>query len=173
MRAQRQHQVAARVDDRQPEDGAVLAQQAIGDHRADRRQRVDRRDEQVKVRLRERGGRGGELRVVHVKLPRQVKREDRAHAVVAEALAPFVADDVRDAGRPAGRVVVGRAARLGTHAGIVERAAAEAQQNRGGSRVGLFCAKGDVRNDEELAGAPLVDCRGAAATGVRRRVECP
>ena len=111
MRAQRERQVAARVHDRQPEDRAVLPQQAIGDDRADHRQRVDRRDEQMEVRLG--GGRrsGAEQRVVHVQLARQVQREDRADAVVAEALAPLVSDDVRDAGRPASRVGVGRAAR--------------------------------------------------------------
>ena len=114
VRAQRQRQVAAGVHQRQPQDGAVLAQQAIGDDRADHRQRVHGRDEQVEVRLGERRRRGGERGMVDVELARQVQREDRAHAVEAEALAPLVADDVRDAGRPAGRLVVGGAAWRGS-----------------------------------------------------------
>ncbi len=110
VRAQREQEAAAGVDDRQPQDGAVLAQQAIGDDRADHRQRVDRGEEQVEVLLR--GGLGGAaeqavLRVQHG----QVRRQEGTDAVEREPLGALVADDVRDAGRPAGALLIGGAAR--------------------------------------------------------------
>jgi hypothetical protein len=106
---QRQRGVPQAVEQRQVEDGLVLAGQAVGDDGADHRQGVDAGDEQVHRRAAQLvgpglGGAGGRVQ------RHEVDEEDGLHPVEAEALAGLVADDVRDARRPAGgRVVGGRA----------------------------------------------------------------
>src|SRR6202011_991928 len=79
----------------EPEDGAVTADEAIGEPGADDRHRERRGDEVVVDAL------GA------VALPAQellhVRHEDRGHAVEAEPLARLVAEDVLDRGRETAR----------------------------------------------------------------------
>ena len=110
VRAQREQEAAAGVDDRQPQDRAVLAQQAIRDDRADHRQRVDRGEEQVEMLLRGGLGSASKQPVLGVQHG-QVRRQERTDPVKRETLGALVADDVRDAGRPAGALLIGGAAR--------------------------------------------------------------
>ena len=98
--------MAGREEQGQPEEGVVLAQQAVGEDRPDHRQGVDARHEGVGH------GRGrvigGLLRHARVQIEgRQVHVQDGLHPVEAEALAALMADDVRDAGGSSLVVVVG------------------------------------------------------------------
>jgi len=96
---QRQHQVAQAVHQRQRDDGAVLAQHAVGQQRAQQGREIHRRHEQVVPAL-------GLLLAHQVQGTAGIQQvlghehhQDGAHAIETEALGAFVGDDVGNAGR--------------------------------------------------------------------------
>ena len=82
------------VDERQPQDRAVLAEDPIGDPATEEREEVHADHEGVKDILGDPGTLG--FRCVQQQRGDQERRQDVAHPVEAEALARLVADDVRD-----------------------------------------------------------------------------
>src|SRR3546814_2207535 len=80
---------------RQPEHGVVLAEEAVGDPAAQQREEVRPYDEDLEDVLRRAlAHRLGQ--VCQQDAADQERHQDVAHAVEAEALAAFVADDVGD-----------------------------------------------------------------------------
>jgi len=93
--------MARAIDDAEPEDGRVLAEESVGQPAAQQREEIDADHEGVEDLL----GLGlaqvcrhGQQQAGH-----QEDRQDVAHPVEAEALAAFVADDVGDLWRHLGR----------------------------------------------------------------------
>jgi hypothetical protein len=103
----REHGVPRAVDERQAEDDAVLAEETVGEHRAEHRHEVHAGLEEVHVAGGEIVGALLHLASEHVQR-REVHEEDRAHPVEAEALAGLVAHDVRHARWPTRGLVIRR-----------------------------------------------------------------
>ena len=107
--------MAGTVDEAEPEDGVVLAEEAVSEPAAQQWEEIDADDEGVEHLL--------GLGLAHVlgngqqQAGHQEDRQDVAHAVEAEALASFVADDVGNLRRHLGRG--GRGGRCGRHEGLV------------------------------------------------------
>ncbi len=96
---QRQHQVAEAVHQRQRDDGAVLAQHAVGQQGTQQRREIHRRHEQVIPAL-------GLLIAHEIRRAAGIEQvlghehhQDGAHAVETEALGAFVGDDIGNTGR--------------------------------------------------------------------------
>jgi hypothetical protein len=97
----REREIAQAVDDREREDGPIFAQPAVGDDRAENREKVNAENEVMRVHVRL----VRTHRRKHTGLIQNVMRhengQDRLHAVIRETLGSFVADDVRYARRHA------------------------------------------------------------------------
>ena len=95
---QREGEVTEAIDDGKRNDGLVLPEEGVGDDCTKERREVDRRGEQVDL-LRG-GGVAHRLsgRIVHEpEILGHEDRQDRLHAVEAEAFRGFVAHDERNA----------------------------------------------------------------------------
>ena len=99
-----QGETAETIDDREPEDGSIFPEPAVGNDRADDGKVINAGDEIVGVFV----GLVRRHRREHAGVVEDVMRhedgQDRLHAVVIETLGRFVADDVRHARRHAGEV---------------------------------------------------------------------
>ena len=95
-----QCRVAHTVDNGEPDDGAIFSEQSVSDDRTDQRQCVYGAAKQV-VRLfaGDLGGLFVHPSIVDVQA-HNVDVQDGAHAIEAEAFAPFVSDDVLDSAGP-------------------------------------------------------------------------
>ena len=102
--------MARTVDERDPENGPIFTEQTIGDDRSQQRESIDAGDEQVDhfgaaLGIGHGLGRHGRLIDKADEQRDQVDLEDGLHAIEAEPLGHFVADDIGNAGRKFHRFV--------------------------------------------------------------------
>src|SRR5687768_3177227 len=89
--------MAGAIDQAEPEDGVVFAEEAIGQPAAEQGKKVNADHEGMEHMLRR--ARAIRLRQMLEQRRDQKHRQDVTHAIEAEALAPLVADDVTDLAR--------------------------------------------------------------------------
>ena len=97
----REREIAQAIDHREREDSPIFAQPAVGDDRAENREKVNAENEVMRVHVRlVRTHRREHTRLIQDEM-RHEDGQDRLHAVIGETFGRFVADDVRHARRHA------------------------------------------------------------------------